>query len=547
MAQGMAGRLVARALKKEGVECVFLLCGGHVAPIYLGCEEEGIRLIDVRHEQTAAFAADGWARVTGKPGVALVTAGPGVTNTVTAIANAHRAEAPMVVIAGRSPVSTFEKGSLQEMHQVEIVKPITKWARTVPTADRIPEYVAIAFRHALDGRKGPVFLEIPIDLLLQSIDESAVSWPEGYRTESRPWGDPAYVRRAAELLRSAERPVVLGGSSLWWSGAAEALRFFVDRTRLPVFLNGMGRGALSPDHPMLFSRSRKLALGRADVILSLGVPLDFRLGFGRGIAPGARLIQVEIDGASIGQNRAVEVGIVGDARAVLEQLAGELERPEPSAWISELRREEERGWAKVAAKCARDSVPVNHYRLVKEFSEMVDEDTIVIGDGGDIVVVAGRILRVRRHGHWMDPGPLGVLGVGIPFALAAGAARPGKKVLVLHGDGAFGITAMDFDTLVRFGIPAVCVVANDAGWGQIRTPQIVFFGQGRTTGTDLNYGTRYDRMAEAMGGYGELVEKPEDIQPAIRRALESGKAAVVNVIVDPMGLLDEADTREMAI
>lgn len=538
---------MAKALKKEGVECVFLLCGGHVAPIYLACEEEGIRLIDVRHEQTAAFAADGWARVTGRPGVALVTAGPGVTNTVTAIANAHRAEAPMIVIAGRSPMSTFEKGSLQEMDQIDIVKPITKWARTVPAADRIPEYVAMAFRHALDGRKGPVFLEIPIDLLLQSVQEESVGWPEDYRTESRPFGDLAYVVRAAELLSRAERPVVLGGSSLWWSGAAEALRRFVDRTRLPVFLNGMGRGALPPEHPMLFSRSRKLALGRADVILSLGVPLDFRLGFGRGIAPEARLIQVDIDGASIGQNRAVEVGIVGDVRAVLEQLCRELERPEPSEWISELRREEERGWAKIAAKCARDSVPVNHYRLVKEFSEVVDEETIVIGDGGDIVVVAGRILRVHRHGHWMDPGPLGVLGVGIPFALAAGAARPGRKVLVLHGDGAFGITAMDFDTLVRFGVPAVCVIANDAGWGQIRTPQIVFFGQGRTTATDLSYGTRYDRMAEAMGGYGELVEKPEDIQPAIRRALDSGKAAVVNVIVDPRGLLDEADTREMAI
>lgn len=547
MAQTMAGHLVAKALRKEGVECVFLLCGGHVAPIYLGCEEEGIRLIDVRHEQTAGFAADGWARVTGRPGVALVTAGPGVTNTVTAIANAHRAEVPMVVIAGRSPMSTFEKGSLQEMSQVEIVRPITKWARTVPAADRIPEYVAMAFRHALDGRKGPVFLEIPIDLLLQSVDEDRVYWPEGYRTESRPWGDPAYVRRAAELLRAAQRPVVLGGSSLWWSGAAEGLRWFADRTRFPVFLNGMGRGALAPDHPMLFSRSRKLALGQADVILSLGVPFDFRLGFGRGVAAEARLIQVEIEGSSIGQNRGVEVGIVGDALAVLEQLADEIGPLEESRWVAELRREEERGWAKIALKCARDSVPINHYRLVKEFSEVVDEETIVIGDGGDIVVVAGRILRVHRHGHWMDTGPLGVLGVGIPFALAAGVARPRRKVLVLQGDGAFGITSMDFDTLVRFGIPAVCVIANDAGWGQIRTPQVVFFGQGRTTATDLSYGTRYDRMAEAMGGYGELVEKPEEIQPAIRRALDSGKAAVVNVIVDPRGLVDEADTREMAI
>ena len=547
MSEMTGGRIAAKALQKAGVECVFLLCGGHVAPIYLGCEEEGIRLIDVRHEQTAGFAADGWSRLTGKPGVALVTAGPGVTNTVTAIANAHRAEAPMVVIAGRSPMSTFEKGSLQEMDQVEVVRSITKWARCVPAADRIPEYIGMAFRHALEGRPGPVFIEIPVDLLFQSVDEQNVVWPEKHRAESRPWGDPVCVRRAAELLRSAERPVILGGSPLWWSRAAPVLERFADTTHFPVFLNGMGRGALPPQHPLHFSRSRRLALEKADVILSLGVPLDFRLGFGRGLDAGARLIQVEIDGSRIGQNRPAAVGIVGDTGAVLGQLMEEVgPRPELT-WVVELRQDEKRAEAKIAMKCMRADVPVNHYRLVKEFSQVVDEDTIVIGDGGDIVVVAGRILRVHRHGHWMDPGPLGVLGVGIPFALAAKVACPEKKVLILNGDGAFGITAMDFDTLVRFDLPVVSVVGNDAGWGQIRTPQVVFLGQGRTTGTDLSYVTRYDKMAEAMGGYGELVEKPQEIQPAIRRALASGKPAVVNVILDPKGLMDEANTREMAI
>jgi len=542
----MGGRLVAKALKKEGVPCVFLLCGGHVAPVYLGCEEEGIRLIDVRHEQTAGFAADGWARVTGKPGVALVTAGPGVTNTVTAIANAHRAEVPMVVIAGRSPMSAFERGSLQEMDQLGIVRAVTKWARCVPAAERIPEYVAMAFRHALSGRPGPVFLEIPVDLLMQVTDDRSVVWPEKYRTDSRPWGDPRFVRQAAGLLGTAQRPVVLGGSSLWWSRASSVLERFADATRFPVFLNSMGRGALRPEHPMLFSRSRRLALEKADAILCLGVPLDFRLGFGIGMNPEARLVQVEIEGSSIGHNRAVDVGIVGDVGHVLAQLLEELGSRAEAAWIGELRREEERALASIAEKCGRDSVPVNHYRLVKELSETVDEDTIVIADGGDIVVVAGRILKVHRHGQWMDPGPLGVLGVGIPFAIAAKAACPGKKVVILHGDGAFGITAMDFDTLVRFDLPVVSVVGNDAGWGQIRTPQLVFLGKGRSTGTDLSYGTRYDKMAEAMGGYGERVEKPEDIQPAIRRAQASGLPAVVNVILDPKGLEDEASTREMA-
>ncbi|MEW6441806.1 MAG: thiamine pyrophosphate-binding protein [bacterium] len=547
MAEMMAGRLVAKALKKEGVECVFLLCGGHVAPIYLGCEDEGIRLIDVRHEQSAAFAADGWARVTGRPGVALVTAGPGVTNSVTAIANAQRAEVPMIVLAGRSPMSAFEKGSLQEMNQLEVVRPITKWARCVPAVDRIPEYVAMAFRHALDGRPGPVFLEIPIDLLLQTAEEKSVAWPEGYRTESRPWGEPRYVRRAAELLRGAERPVVLGGSPLWWSRAAAGLERFADATHFPVFLNAMGRGALPPDHPLHFSRCRRVALKRADVVLSLGVPLDFRLGFGRGIDPAAKLVQVDIDGSWIGHNRAAEVGIIGDVGAVLEALGAEIGARPELPWVELLRSEESRLVAKIEAKCGSDEAPVNHYRLVRELAGVIDEDTIVIGDGGDIVVVAGRLLKVHRHGHWMDPGPMGCLGVGIPFAIAAKAARPDKKILILNGDGAFGITAMDFDTLVRFRLPAVAVIGNDAGWGQIRTPQVVFFGGSRSTGTDLSYTTRYDRLAEAMGGYGELVENPGDIQAAVRRAFASGKPAIVNVLLDPKGLEDEANTREMAI
>jgi acetolactate synthase-1/2/3 large subunit len=360
-------------------------------------------------------------------------------------------------------MSTFEKGSLQEMNQVEVVRSITKWARCVPAAERIPEYIGMAFRHALEGRPGPVFLEIPVDLLFQSVDEQNVVWPAQHRAYSRPWGDPVCVRRAAELLRSAERPVVLGGSPLWWSRAAPVLERFADSTHFPVFLNGMGRGALPPDHPLHFSRSRRLALEKADVILSLGVPLDFRLGFGRGLDPNARLIQVEIDGSRIGQNRPAEVGVVGDSGAVLGQLLEEV-GPQPELnWVRELREDEKRAEAKIALKCMRADVPVNHYRLVKEFSQVVDEDTIVIGDGGDIVVVAGRILRVHRHGHWMDPGPLGVLGVGIPFAIACKVACPEKKVLILNGDGAFGITAMDFDTLVDSIFPLSRLLGTTRG------------------------------------------------------------------------------------
>jgi acetolactate synthase-1/2/3 large subunit len=263
--------------------------------------------------------------------------------------------------------------------------------------------------------------------------------------------------------------------------------------------------------------------------------------------PRARLIQVEIDDSTIGHNRAVEVGIVGDVRAILQQLLDDIgPRPE-LPWITQVRETEQKSLGHVAAKCTNESIPINHYRLVKAVADVVDQDTIVIGDGGDIVVVAGRIIRVHKHGQWLDPGPLGVLGVGIPFAIAAKTARPDKKVLIVNGDGAFGITAMDFDTLVRFNLPVVSVIGNDAGWGQIRTPQLAFFGKDLSIGTDLSFTTRYDKMAEAMGGYGELVEKPQDIGPAILRALASGKPAVVDVITDPRGLMDEASTRELAI
>ncbi len=526
---------------------LYALRGSH-HPIYMGCNEEGIRLIDVRHEQTAGYAADAWARVTKRPGVAMVTAGPGVTNAVTAIANAHRAEVPMVVIGGRSPRKEFEKGSLQEMDHTEILRPITKWARCVPSVDRITDYVEIAFRKAASGRPGPVFLEFPTDILLEVVNEADVVWPDKSETRPRPWGDPVEIREAARALGAAKRPVVMGGSPLWWAGAAPLLKKFAETTRFPVFLNGMGRGALPPDHPYYFSYARRHALTEADVVLTLGVSLDFRMRFGKSINAGATWIQAENDADLIGHNRNPQIGIIGDMGAILEQLLDELGSPrEELPWITELNGVEKERSDPVREKCGRDGVPINHYRLIKEFNEVLDKDTIVIGDGGDIIVLAGRIIRVHEHGNWMDPGPMGVLGVGLPFALAAKAARPDKKVLVLNGDGAFGITAMDFDTLVRFNLPVVLVIGNDAGWGQMRTPQRVLFGEDKSVGTDLSPTTRYDKLAESMGGYGERVTEPDQIQPAIRRALDSGKPAVVDVVLDPRGLADEANSREMAV
>jgi acetolactate synthase-1/2/3 large subunit len=339
----------------------------------------------------------------------------------------------------------------------------------------------------------------------------------------------------------------MGGSPLWWAGAAPQLKRLADSSHFPVFLNAMGRGALPPNHATYFSYARSRALKEADVVLTLGVPLDFRMRFGNAINPNARWIQVEFDASLIGHNRTPEIGIVGDVGTVLDQLLDEIGPRDELPWIADLRKEEQKRLGPVQEKCARDGVPINHYRLIKEFNEMVDKDTIVIGDGGDIVVLAGRIVKVHEHGHWMDPGPMGVLGVGLPFAMAAKAARPEKKVLVLNGDGAFGITAMDFDTLVRFDLPVVLVIGNDAGWGQMRTPQLMLFGEDHSVGTDLSLATRYDKMAEAMGGHGERVTEPDQIQPAIRRALDSGRPAVVDVVLDPKGLADEASTRELAI
>jgi acetolactate synthase-1/2/3 large subunit len=527
------GHLIAQTLKAEGVQNLFTLSGGHIAPIYDGCVREGIRVVDFRHEQAAAHAADGWARVTLEPGVAAVTAGPGVTDAVTGIANAMYANSPMLVLSGKNPIVEFEMGSLQEMDQVTLVRSITKWAKTCYEPRKLAEFVSTALRHATAGRGGPVFLDIPLDVQFNAPGDARPT--PGSRTRARPLGDPDLVKEAVRLLREATKPIVFAGAGVRWANGHEQLRELAHALKVPVFLNSLGRGCLPADDPYFFSGARRMALGGADVILALGVDWDFRLGFGtKGFAEGVKVIQVDVDAAHIGRNRPVDVGIVGDPGMVAEQLveAGAGNADEPS-WTVELRAEEARKAADAADGMASDAVPIHPQRFAREIRDFVDRDAIVVGDGGDIVGITASIVQAYQPGHWLDPGPFGCLGVGPSFAIAAKLAKPDKQVLIVYGDGSFGFNAMEYESALRQDIPFVGIIGNDGAWGQIKVAQEALYGPGNAPAANLNPEAPYHRMVEGLGGYGEWVTEPSGIRPALERAFASGVAACINVQVDP--------------
>jgi len=536
------GRIVARAIKAEGIDCVFTLCGGHVQHIYDGCLDEGIRVVDVRHEQTAGHAADGWARVTGKPGVAIVTAGPGVTDVVTAVANAHKAGVPMLVIGGAGPLILRHMGSLQDMDHVELMRPITKWAASVTEARRLEELVTIAFRRATAGVPGPVFLEIPLDILASFTSDQALVRPTMYRTEHRPAPDTRAIGEAAALLSKAERPMVVVGSQLRWSAQSRSLGPFLDRFVLPVFLNGMARGALPTGHPSLLSRSRREALGRADVVLVCGTPFDFRLDYGREgtWARDAKVIQVDLDAAEIGRNRPVNVGIPADTGLTLDALTASLPARRESAWLEELRGIEDKKLEAMRVQMADSASPPNPLRVCAEVAKYVDEETIVVGDGGDFVATAAYTLPVRWPGLWMDPGPFGTLGVGPGYAMAAKLARPRSKVVIMYGDGSFGLHALEWEAMARQDIKVVGIIGNDAGWTQILRGQRDMFGEDRCVGTKLAF-TRYERIADACGARGFYAETPEQLARALEQAFSCDYPALVNVKIG------ESDFRKSAM
>ena len=536
MADLTGGELVARVLAREGVGAIFTLCGGHVLPIYDACLRHGIRVIDVRHEQAAAHAADAWARLTRGLGVAVVVPGPGVTDAVTGVANAHAARSPLLLIGGGSPLGLKGRGALQEMDQVSLLRPITKGAWAVPEPRLIPEYLDPRDRRGAVGPAGSGLRRDrgrPPDVDRRRARCAAP--PPGPR--SRPAPDADALDRVAALLAAAERPAIVAGSGVYWDGGWSELARLAERAGIPVFTNGMGRGCLPHDHPMAFQLARGLALREADVVVVLGTPLDFRLGYGQApvFGDGAQVVMVDAEGGDFGRNRTLAAGLAADVRRTLAALHASVPSGLPARsgpWRRRLRDREDAERAKQAALAASDQTPITHYRLAAELAAVMSERVCLVADGGDVVTCASKIVPLSRPAQWLDPGPLGVLGVGPPFALAAKALHPDWRVLLLSGDGAFGLNGMELETAVRFDLPLVCVVGNDGGWGMIRSVQQAFYGRERTVATSLPF-TRYDRLVEALGGEGETIEDPRRLRPALERALASGRVTCLNVILDP--------------
>jgi acetolactate synthase I/II/III large subunit len=531
------GRLIADHLVDEGVDVVFTLTGGHISPIFDGCKDRGIRVIDVRHEQAAAHAADAYGRLTFRPGVAAVTAGPGVTDAITGVANAYYANAPMVLLGGRNPLALEGMGALQDAPQLELLRPVTKRVDTALETRRLREVLDASFRAALAPRMGPTYVDLPMDVLMTPVDTDVVVAAGRQRATVPPGPDPDAVAAVARLLAEAERPVVLCGSGTYWARAWTELDALARTAQVPVFVNGMARGILPSDHPNLLGLSRKHALRQADVVLALGVDFDFRVGYGRPPAyrDEVRVVHVDPQPDRIGHNRPVTHGIVSDVGSFLRALLAHdavFGRSGSTAWLDELRSDELRRHDARDAVAGSDASPVHPLRFAREVARWLDPDAIVIGDGGDIVAHTAGAVRVDHPGHWMDPGPFGCLGVGAPFALAAAHVHPDKQVLVVYGDGSFGFNAMEFESAARQGLPFVGIIGNDGAWGEMKAFHERVYGAEGMVAQDLDQAIAYEGVVTALGGYGERVERPEEIGPALDRAAASGVPAVVNVLLD---------------
>lgn len=524
--------LLGEGLRRKQVETMFFLMGGPTIEAAAACVANGIRMIDVRHEQAAAMMAHAYSRSLGKPGICMAASGPGTMNLTTGLGNALIDCAPVIAIGGSSPIRNYQRGDFQEIDQVAMMRPVTKWAERIYEARRIPEYIDMAFRKAMSGKPGPVFLDIPGDVLFADVEEKDVvkfrDWSPEQR--SRPAASAAEIARLVEALNGAKRPVVLSGSGVLWSGAADALRQFIETTTIPFFTTPQGRGVVPEDSPLFMASARSAAMREADFVLVVGTRLNYVFGFGRPptFAADARFARIDIDPAEIEGTSRTEIGITGDARTVLDQLLAALSY-DPAGiadWRRHLAAIEEEKRPGAEAELANDQIPIHPLRLCKEVRDFMDRDAVLAVDGQEILNYARRSIPTFVAGHRLNSGPFGIMGVGLPFGIGAKVAKPDKQVIVLHGDGSFGFNGMELDTAIRHKLPVLVVISLNGGWTADPDRKKV--------GRDLGY-TRYDEMAKALGCHGEYVERPEDIRPALERAKAAvavGQTAVVNVVTD---------------
>ncbi len=538
MSKIYGGHLAAKYLKEvQNVSIVFTISGGHIENILDGFTEYNIRTIDVRHEQAAAMMAHAWSIYKNEPGLCLVTAGPGFTNALTGIANAYLDNAPVVLLCGRHPLRDDLKGALQEMNQIDMIKPITKWSATCYETKRIPEYLSIAFRQAATGTPGPVFLELPPDILFVQTDMEKVNMPlrKHHKTSVHP--DESELEEAARLINSAKKPVFIGGSGVGMSGCDDILKTFIEKTGIPFALMNNGRGVLPDNHPLSINDGAftgvMTVLPQADVVIAAGIRFNWVMQATK-LFPDAKVIRIDIAPHEIDRNRTSEVGLAGDCGYVLERLIPMVDKRSHDPWLDKMRNAYKAFLTTELQLRKTPSDPIHPIRLTAQIMEAFGEDAFYIADGGDTSYYGlSGFTSSLKAGVLIPAGSqLGCLGTGIPFAIAAKLANPEKPVIVLNGDGSFGFNSMEFDTAVRHNIPIICVVNNDCAWGMIKHSQEMSIGKDRCTCAEL--GMRdYEKMVEGLGGYGELVVKDEDIIPALKRAYDSGKPACVNVATNP--------------
>lgn len=542
MADIIGGKLVADALIERGVQYVFSLSGGHITPIYQFLENSQITIFDTRHEQAAVFMAEAWTRLTRKPAVAMVTAGPGFTNALSGIANARLSNAPIVLIAGCVGTDAVERLDLQDMNQLPVIAPMVKKALVCQIPERIPEFIDMAFRTAMAGRPGPVYLELPCNILNATVNLNQVRKPHT-TVCSRPV-DRKNTKKVLELLKEAERPIIIGGSGVWYGQAERELVELVEKTGIPAFTAQAGRGTIPDTHPLCFGSSLAIRPGAAmatlmttDLVLFLGDRLGLFYIFGDIFPSSAKFVHVDIEAEEIGRNRTVDLGIVSDVKAFLCELNGLLQGAEMAArfqpWLEKVRQAHREGLETAKAMWESDCIPMHPMRLAREIDEFMNQNgDIVVADGGDTATWMGMTRTIRQGGTYLDYGIFGCLGVGLPYANAAKLKFPERRVLAITGDGSIGFNFMEFHTAIRWGLPIVVVISNDQSWGMIAHSQQLRLGHSIARGTDLGW-VDYHRLVADMGGFGLCVERPQDVKPALEEAFASGKTACINVKVDP--------------